>query len=91
MDRIFFEGSSSDEFMRRLCSKISEIIESHKQLDQQEPEALLTRQAAADMLQISLPTLHNWTKEGILTPRYLGRRVYYKKSEIINNPKGKRL
>ncbi|MFH6767526.1 helix-turn-helix domain-containing protein [Gaetbulibacter aquiaggeris] len=85
MDRIFFEGSSSDEFMRRLCSKISEIIESHKQTNQQEPEALLTRQAAADMLQISLPTLNNWTKAGILTPRYLGRRVYYKKSEIINS------
>jgi DNA-binding transcriptional MerR regulator len=91
MKRILFEGSSSEEFIGMLCAKIREIVDSSKQLEQQEPEALLTRQDAADMLQITLQTLHNWTKEGVLTPRYLGRRVYYKKSEIINNPKTKKL
>ncbi|GAA4932855.1 hypothetical protein GCM10023314_01560 [Algibacter agarivorans] len=87
MKRILFEGLSSDELIGQLCSKISEIIESSKQTDKQEPEALLTRQETAEMLKISLPTLNNWTKAGVLTSRYLGRRVYYKKSEIITNLK----
>ena len=74
-----------------LCAKIREIVDSSKQTEQQEPEVLLTRQETADMLKITLPTLNNWTKAGVLTPRYLGRRVYYRKSDIINNSKSKKL
>ena len=85
MKRIFFEGSSSEEFIGLLCSKIREIIDSAKQTDNQEPETLLTRQETADMLKITLPTLNNWTKAGVLTASYLGRKVYYNKQDIINS------
>ena len=87
MERIFFEGSSSDEFTRQLCSKIKEIVDSSIKKLNYDPEELLTREDTAKLLKITLPTLNTWTKAGWLNPIYKGRRVYYKKSEVINNPK----
>lgn len=88
MERIFFEGSSSEEFMAKLCFKLKEIIKSYiEDNHNQEPEKLLTREETAKFLKVSLPTLNNWTKAKVLTPHHIGRRVYYKKSEIINKLK----
>ena len=38
---------------------------------------LLTRQGTADLLGISVGTVHNWTKAGDLTAHTKGRKVYY--------------
>lgn len=84
MEKIYLEGSSADEFMAKLCSKLSELINDLKPINKLDSEELLTRQEAADMLKITYPTLNNWTKAGILKPHYKGRRLYYKKSEILN-------
>ena len=43
---------------------------------------LLTRKDTANLLRISLPTLHEWTKEGIITAHRIGNRVLYKQEEI---------
>ena len=44
----------------------------------------LTRFEVAKLLKISLPTLGNWTKEGILQSYRIGNRVLYKEDEIIS-------
>ena len=44
---------------------------------------LLTRKDTAKFLCISLPTLHEWTKNGIIKAHRIGSRVLYKKEEII--------
>ena len=40
--------------------------------------------AAAEKLQISLVTLDNWTKLGVINARKIGSRVYYTDSDINN-------
>jgi len=42
----------------------------------------LTRQETAKILQISLPTLSEWTKAGIIKGYRINSRVRYKRSEI---------
>ena len=42
----------------------------------------LNRFEVADRLRISLPTLNNWTKEGIVQSYRIGRRVLFKEDEI---------
>lgn len=42
----------------------------------------LTRKEASKKLNISLPTLHSYTKKGILKGYKVGVRVLYKKSEV---------
>lgn len=46
---------------------------------------LLTRKQTADFLCISLPTLHDWTKTGIIQAHRIGNRVLYKFDEINNS------
>lgn len=45
---------------------------------------LLTRAETAKFLRISLPTLNEWTKEGIVIGHRIGNRVLYKKVELEN-------
>lgn len=46
------------------------------------PIILLTRIDAAKFLRISLPTLNDWTKNGIIKGYRIGNRVLYKSHEI---------
>jgi len=43
---------------------------------------LLTRKDTAKLLCISLPTLHDWTKTGIVKAHRIGNRVLYKQDEV---------
>jgi excisionase family DNA binding protein len=53
-----------------------------KQESKNEQIDYLTRQEVAKLLQISLPTLHEYTKRSILTSYRVGSKVRYKASEI---------
>lgn len=60
------------------------------------PPEYLTRQEVAKILKVSLVTLSDWNKKGILKPYRLGNLIRYKSEEIdqaliaINNVKNKR-
>jgi len=45
-------------------------------------ETLLSRKETADKLKISLVTLNDWTKRGMIQSYIIGGRVLYKESEI---------
>ena len=55
-------------------------------LDVEKPgnKELLTRQQLADYLSVSKQTIINWSKEGIIKPKFIGNRVYYKAEEVNN-------
>ncbi|ULC59667.1 helix-turn-helix domain-containing protein [Flaviramulus sp. BrNp1-15] len=44
---------------------------------------LFSREKTADILCVSLPTLHEWTKEGIIDSYRIGGRVLYKEDDIL--------
>lgn len=46
------------------------------------PDKLLTRQETAKLLKISLPTLNDWTKLGIIKAKKIGTRVRYLHSDV---------
>lgn len=48
---------------------------------------ILTRKETATLLNISLPTLNTWTKNGILKKHGMEGRVYYKKDEVLDSIK----
>ncbi|SMC33695.1 helix-turn-helix domain-containing protein [Cellulophaga tyrosinoxydans] len=55
-----------------------------KHLQPKEPNVYLSRNDVAEMLQIDLSSVHNWTKKGILTAYQISGRVYYKRDEVEN-------
>jgi hypothetical protein len=61
-----------------------QLEEFKKHFVPKEPNRYLTRQDLADMLQIDLSSVHNWTKKGTLTSYQISGRVYYKLDEVEN-------
>lgn len=48
-------------------------------------EELLTRKQAAGILGVTLPTLLDWTRNGVIIGYRIGHRIRYKRSEIENS------
>lgn len=69
---------------RLLDKKLADIIDSTLKVDVSPKDGLYKRKVAAEKLQISLVTLDNWTKLGIINARKVGSRVYYTDSDINN-------
>ena len=44
----------------------------------------ITRREVAKLFKISLVTVHDWTKKGILQAYKIGKRIYYKPLEVEN-------
>lgn len=44
---------------------------------------LMTRKETAEFFAISLVTIHDWSKSGILKPYKVGNRTYFKRTEIM--------
>ena len=64
---------------------VEEALENKlKNLNQPEKESLklLSRKDTAELLCISLPTLHDWTKTGIVKAHRIGNRILYKLDEV---------
>ena len=83
MNSIILQGINTEDlkkiFREVLDEKIkqeSEPKESGKKL------TYLSRFEVAEILKISLPTLNNWSKEGILKSYRIKNRVLYKPEEI---------
>ena len=46
------------------------------------PPVYVTRKEAAKILKVSLVTIHDWNKKGILKPYRLGNLIRYKRTEL---------
>ena len=80
---IILQGITADQLLSRIeaiiekkvCDRLNELIPK-------KPPKFITRNEVIDMLHITLPTLHDWTKTGILKCYRIGTRVLYKIEEI---------
>lgn len=61
----------------------AEIINEATTPISKESPTILTRGQVCDMLSISLATLWKYTKDGKLQSYGIGRRVFYKRKEVI--------
>lgn len=60
-------------------------IENSCMAQESKQNPLLTRKETANILQISLPTLHSYTKQGILKSYVLGNIIRYKYDEVLSS------
>ena len=77
-----------DDFIATLKNAVSAEVMQQLKLSNaipapvSEQEELLTREDTAGYFHISLPTLNNYTKSGLVKGYRLGNRVFYKRSEL---------
>ena len=82
MSAIILQGLSVSD----LRNLISEVIREQGLSNPMQPVCTgadyLTRQEVAKILQISLPTLHDYTKRGFIPAYRIGNKVRYIRSEV---------
>ena len=82
---LILSGISLDEFTEVLEKSISRFLGKQEfQPVQKEDlcEEFATRMEVAKLLKITLPTLHDWTKRGLVCSYKIGKRVLYKLNEV---------
>lgn len=75
----------TDDVRTAIKDAVRQAIEEAKQ--DTTPNAgsdLITRETALKLLDVTAPTLHDWTRRGIIPSYRMGVRVYYKHSEIMD-------
>ena len=81
MKRIILDAISLEELTDVLRKVVKEEIQNH--LPRQPPsDSYLTRTEAAELLRISLPTLHKYSQLGIIKKHKVHNQVRYKQSEL---------
>ncbi|MFN6328332.1 MAG: helix-turn-helix domain-containing protein [Chitinophagales bacterium] len=78
-----FTDIEIDNLINRSMNYALEHLKQENPVETPEDE-FITRQNAADILKVSLVTMSDWDKKGILTPYRYNTRIRYKKSEIQN-------
>lgn len=85
MDKVIFSSLPIEDLegmiTRAVEHSLSQLLNKNSNDHNDE---LVTRKQAASLLGISLPTLHDYTKRGVIPTYRIGSRVRFKKVEIID-------
>lgn len=83
---IILQGTTPLELAELINEGLKNQLEDFKKnFTSTDPDELLTRTEACELLKINSSTLWHWTKKGKLTCLGIGNRRYYKKSEIMES------
>lgn len=75
-----------EEFQAIIHQVVADVHKEFKTVEQPVQEdrfLLLSRNETAEFLKVTLVTLSDWSKRGLIKAHYLGGRVYYVKGELI--------
>jgi excisionase family DNA binding protein len=81
MENIILQQITVDELVSKTAQKVTEQIRDLLP-KQEKQESYLTFKEVAKLLQLSLPTLHEYCKSGLIPSYRLGRNIRFKRSEI---------
>jgi excisionase family DNA binding protein len=76
------ENTNTSEFIPALIGEIKLVLKQNAK-DIINDEILMTREATAELLSISLVTLWKYSRDGLFPAYRIGSRVRYKKSEVL--------
>lgn len=95
-DRLILTTLPVDELRGMIAAEVrAAMSEAIERLAVQAPtnhqsNDLLTRRETADYLHVTLVTLYEWERRGILMPMRIGRRVLYRQTEVDRAMVGQR-
>ncbi len=74
-----------EELVARVVNELKQSQELATPQTISQPEEYLTVKDVADLFHISIATVNNWRREGILFAYQIGGKVFFKRSEIENS------
>lgn len=66
-----------------VASELKKAKELNSPTPKDDSDKILTREEVCKLLKVSTTTLFNWNNDKILENHKVGRRVYYKKSDVL--------
>lgn len=83
MNSIILQGINTEDLKKLFREVLKENLKQESSPKESTKRiAYLNRFEVADLLKISLPTLNNWSKSGIVQSYRIGNRILYKAEEI---------
>lgn len=83
MQNLIFSQIPIDELKLVISETVRTEMQKNSISEPKPTTELLTRLETAHILGISLPTLNEWTKQGIIPGYRIASRVRYKRAEIL--------
>ena len=82
--QIQVEHMHADELTRTILDGVDKKINAFEQrLNSKVPSEFMDSKQVATYLGISLVTVHDWSKKGVLKPYRIGHRIRFKREDII--------
>ncbi|TZF83249.1 helix-turn-helix domain-containing protein [Pedobacter sp. BS3] len=78
LDSTAFRTLLADCVTAAVKTEVAQLVQPQEPVKQ-----ILTRKETAELLNISLPTLHDYTKQGIIQAYRLGYKVRYKREDVL--------
>ena len=83
MQSIQFISVTPEQLQSEIANGVKVILDNFlEHYKPVQPAEYLTRQRVAEMFDVDLSTIHNWSKSGKLKPLGIGSRVYFLRSEV---------
>lgn len=76
------ESLDAETLLKKFDS-LEKQINSIKSVNNNQSDKLITREQTAKLLSVSLVTIHNWTKSGILKAYRIGNKIRFKEVEVL--------
>jgi hypothetical protein len=86
MEAIQFIQTTPTELANLIANAVRQELKTlNRQVEQPSipVKELMTRKETAELFDVSLVTIHEWCKSGILKPYKVGNRSYFKRVELM--------
>jgi excisionase family DNA binding protein len=87
-NEILLNGISFEQLENSIKTIVSETVQNAvaglTTAAKDETPELITRKETAELLGVTLPTLHVWTKNGVIPAKRIGTRVRYEKRAVMD-------
>ncbi|PQJ82793.1 helix-turn-helix domain-containing protein [Polaribacter glomeratus] len=77
-----FKNEISDNVTRHISEVLAEFMKDLK--SKQEPE-FITSKEAVNILKVTLPTLYDWRKKGVISAYRIGNKIRFNRQELLNS------
>lgn len=84
MNNIILTTLSNEELIELISSSLKSVLENTNQNPPTPDEQLIKIDEVCELFKVSKPTIFEWKKAGKLPFYRIGRRVYFKKNEIMD-------
>jgi excisionase family DNA binding protein len=71
-----------EKFMREIMQEEIKKLQNNTQISQQ--DEIMSIEEVQTLLHVSKVTIHKWKKRKLIQSHRIGRRIYFKKHEILN-------